>query len=182
MTKHLALILSLFLSNDALISSRVGTISNIYFVTRKSQDNQTTNVKSELNLRTGKSPFRYIIFYNSVDNMFNSKLPQRTLSVLIEQKAFSEENLNKLLQLIGSRYPAPNWLNINVYTSLEQILTPEEADTPKISGGGKTENEMYDYPYALIIRFQENEIFRYTANPPTKTLKTVIIKGKDPFR
>jgi hypothetical protein len=67
-----------------------------------------------------------------------------------------------------------------VYTSLKQIPTPEEEDIGSISGK-EPDPESDKYHRALFVRLRGNELIRYTINPPSKELKTVILKGRDPF-
>jgi hypothetical protein len=123
------------------------------------------------------SPFRYIIYSNKINN----QLDNRSVGVLIDREAFTEENLTKLYYLISKRFPQPHWLRVGVSTSLWQITTPEEEDMPLISERGFDPHDDL-YPRAFMIREDGNELFRYTAKgPPYVNLtKTVILKGKDP--
>jgi hypothetical protein len=72
---------------------------------------------------------------------------------------------------------------VYVMSTLEQILTPEEEEmdtsNPSISGGPDSNPIGDKYPSAFMIREGENELFRYYYN--SSKMKTVILKGKDPF-
>ena len=48
--------------------------------------------------------------------------------MLLDPKSFSEENLKQLFALLSKRFPEPTELVVNVYTDLEDIMTPEEGD------------------------------------------------------
>src|SRR6266849_1835855 len=74
-----------------------------------------------------RSPFRYIIVSNDVRNDgLGPEDAQRSVSILLDEKAFSEATLTELFKLLSKRYADPKWLNVWVYTSLEQVSTPEE--------------------------------------------------------
>jgi hypothetical protein len=127
-----------------------------------------------------KAEFRYILFENDVESSNSPKIARRTVSVLLDKASFSEETLKKLFALVSKRFPEPAWLQVDVYTSLEQLRTPEEAELPKVSGQDSS-GTFYNHPYALFMRIEGNELFRYYPNPPSRERKTVIIKGRDPF-
>jgi hypothetical protein len=126
-----------------------------------------------------RAAFRYVIISNKVDNV-DPNNSFRAVEVLLDEKAFSEENLKKLFLQVSKRYPEPEWLKIHVYTSLEQVPTPEESEQPAIS-------EDYDNPYndkyhwAFFMREDGNEQFRYNPKPPDIDLKTVVLKGHEIF-
>jgi hypothetical protein len=122
------------------------------------------------------SPFRYIIHSNKI----NKQLNNRSVGVLIDKEAFTEDNLRALYELISRRYAKPEWLWIWVSTNLWQLATPEEADGPLKSERGFDPHDDL-YPRAFMIRQNGNQLFRYTAQgPPYVNLtKTVILKGKD---
>jgi len=123
------------------------------------------------------SEFRYVLYSNKVEA--RSDRSQRSIGVLMEKSAFTEENLTKMYKLIAKRYPEPNWLNVLVATSLWQVSTPEEADGGRVSDIGDDEHDG-QHPRALLIRYNENEYYRYTAEgPPYKKYKTVVINGVD---
>jgi hypothetical protein len=121
--------------------------------------------------------FRYIIFNNSVRNFGDPEAGIRNIDVLLDEKAFSEENLKKLFRVLSKGYPKPELLLIEVITNLEQSHTPGLPQT-----SAEPDNPNYDnYHWATYHRDKENEFFRYNPNPPSKETKTVVLKGKDPF-
>lgn len=120
--------------------------------------------------------FRYIILSNDVGGYDK---PMRSVSVLLDESAFSEGTLKKLFSLVAKRYPEPQRLEVWVSTSLWQLATPEEADMGMISERGYDPHDDL-HPRALLIRQDGNELFRYTPKPPYVNMKTVIIKGEDP--
>ena len=122
-----------------------------------------------------QSEFRYVIVKDSVDPV----LPRRNIEVLLDESAFSEESLRTLFALISKRYRKPQWIYISVATNLRQIATPEERDLPNVSESNIVP-EPDPYPRAIMFRQDGNQLFRYTPNPPSSKLKTVILKGKDP--
>lgn len=127
-----------------------------------------------------KASFRYIIFSNSVDDTGRPKDSWRRVKVLLEASSFSENTLRSLFSLLSNRFPTPDWLQVEVYTSLRQIPTPEEDDVGFISEG-RDDPEFDKHHRAILIRIQGNEFFRYTTDPPSRTMKTVILNGRDIF-
>ena len=151
-----------------MVNSLVETKSN-HMMQRANQDKRYS------------SPFRYIIISNEVSNLSGDpKDANRTVSVLLDEKAFSEETLKEMFKLVSKRFPEPKRLDIWVYTSLEQLDTPEERDRGVISESDN--NPVFDnYHRALFFRSQDgDEVFRYNPNPPNTNMKTVILKGRDP--
>lgn len=118
------------------------------------------------------SSFRYIIFDNELDERFGRELTSRYVAVLMDAKAFNEDNLKILFSLISKRFPAPKSLYIEVFTNLEQTYTPEEKD----SGGNSDSGEPargYEFDWAVYIRTHDNEFFSYGSFK--KDIKTVDI-------
>ena len=122
--------------------------------------------------------FRYGILSNEV---IGGDSPYRSVSVLLDEAAFSEQTLKKLFYLVSTRFPKPKTLEVWVSTSLWDIPTPEEADGGSISERGYDPHDDL-HPNALMMRQSGNELFRYTSDskPPYINMKTVILKGKDP--
>ncbi len=129
------------------------------------------------NKRENQSPFRYIIIYNEVESGKNVTFPRRTVSVLLDDKAFSEENLIELFKLISIRFPKPKWMHVDVYTSLEQIPTPEEEDFPRISNS-EGNPALDTHHRAIFYREYGEELIRYNPDPPSVKMKSVVIKKK----
>ncbi len=120
-----------------------------------------------------RSQFRYIIVKNALLH------DGRLLFVLIEEQPFSESTLRELFRLVSKRFPQPEELHVAVYTSLEQIPTPEEEDRDEpLSSDRQPSRDMgvQKHASAVYIRWEGNESFIYVLNG---TEKTVILKGKD---
>jgi len=121
--------------------------------------------------------FRYIILSNDVRGYDK---PTRSISVLLDKPAFSEESLKQIFYLVSKRFPEPQRLEVWVTTSLWQLATPEEADMGVMSERGYDPHDDL-YPRALLMRQDGNELLRYTPKAPYINMKTVILKGKDPY-
>lgn len=136
---------------------------------RKPQKNQGNSYRS---------PFRYIIVSNDVRNDgLGPEDAQRSVSILLDEKAFSELTLAELFKLLSKRYPDPKWLNVWLYTSLEQISTPEEKDTSAEISEPNSNRESDKHRWAFYVRKVDGrESYRYNTNPPTNRTKTVILK------
>ena len=128
-----------------------------------------------------RSAFRYVIVRNDVIRVTgDSEDAYRFVEVLLEEKAFSEKILKELFSLVTKRFPTPTRMDIRVYTSLEQINTPEERDAGGVSEG-PDDATSDKYHRALFIRSSGgDELFRYSISTPVRGLKTIILKGKDP--
>ena len=136
--------------------------------------------KQQISGETYKAPFRYVIISNHVYTPTGDhRDTSRFIEVLLDEKAFSEGTLRQLFKLISQRFPKPRWLDVDVYTNLEQTETPEESDLSKTSESNAPSQD--NYHWARLIRIDDDELFRYNPDPPSRTMKTVILKGKDPF-
>lgn len=98
-----------------------------------------------------RSPYRYAIVYDILREQPRFSPPTRTLVVLLDPKAFSDSNLRDLYLLLSTRFPKPDFLDVNVETSLEDIATPEESESPH-SSGAQTSPEEGKAPNALFHR------------------------------
>jgi hypothetical protein len=112
-------------------------------------------VAAQFRLRT-TSTFRYVIVRNEVAKA----RPVRQVWVLMEEKAFTEENLKFLYQLVTKRYPEPYQMDIWVYTSLADVPTPEEADEPGMSEV-KDAPPLSGFPIAICVRNDYNEYINF---------------------
>jgi hypothetical protein len=99
----------------------------------------------------------------------------------MDGKAFSEENLTKLFKLLLKRYPAPDWMDVWVMTSLEQVATPEEAEREIIMSHTNNHPEYDLYNHALLMRHGPNVFYRYLVGLGTGSIswKTVVLEGCD---
>jgi hypothetical protein len=141
----------------------------LLFVCSIVANGQKTRVSQQEN--KSNSPFRYVIVENTFDKDENPELNSRAVEVLLDGKAFSEKNLKTLFALVSKRFPKSDQLYIWVYTSLEQIPTPEEKD-----GGATSEsNEVNSnkYYWAVYLRNEGDEFFRYSPVNDKSDLKTI---------
>jgi hypothetical protein len=98
----------------------------------------------------------------------------------MEKDSFGPESLKELFRLLSKRFPEPALFVCFVNTSLDQLNTPEEEDQNK--GLHKDQPELEGHHHrAVLIRSAENEIIRYTVASGDSSLKTIVLKGKDPF-
>jgi hypothetical protein len=137
-----------------------------------------TSIRSqaESSLQAYRSNFRYLIISDVL--LHNGRL----VFALLDEKSFSEENLKELFRLISKRFPKPDELHVAVFTNLEQVETPEEADfykglSPEIEIPSNVNVDRY--PSATYVRSKGNESFSYSVVSPIRVEKTIIIKGED---
>jgi hypothetical protein len=126
-----------------------------------------------------RSRFRYVIVSGEIEARL-SKQEKRHVEVLIEEGAFSANNLRELFKLVSARFKLPKQLNVHVYTSLQDIPTPEEREAPAISERQDTASlEMH--AQAFFYRDgQGNEWFSYNHKKGSTELETIVLKGKVP--
>jgi hypothetical protein len=127
-----------------------------------------------------QAKFKYVIFENKLKNYPGINHSERIVKVLMDADAFTESNLKDLFLLIQKRFVEPDRLEVWVYTNLKQVETPEEAELPKSSSAPDNYYLQHNH-YAWYYKSKGNELFRYNESPPGKSLKTVIIRGIDPF-
>lgn len=120
--------------------------------------------------------FRYVIFSNLIQEFDDSKLNSRNIDILMDEKAFSEDNLVKLFFMISKRFPEPEFLNVSIYTNLEQTSTPEEMDQGATSE--KEDLTSNHYSWAVYIRTDSNEFFNYTPIKRKSDIKSVDLLKK----
>lgn len=107
-----------------------------------------------------RSPFRYIIGFNQVADPSDSDGGRRFVEVLIDEAAFGEDNLKDLFTLVSHRYPTPKTMYIDVFTSLEDISTPEESEQPGMSEI-RNQRKPSRHPGAACIRSPGHAVIRY---------------------
>jgi len=106
------------------------------------------------------SKTRYAIVGNWLDDEKAQLTASRHVEILIDEKDFSEANLRSILGLVSKRFPSPKLLFVDVSTSLDQILTPEERDegvTSDMDGP-----PVKQHLWAIYVRSTEGEYFRYS--------------------
>ena len=159
-----------------LCASLLGTV----FVVGRTVNSQSTADITQKRPERFRSPFRYAIVGNDIVNPTGHPEDAfRYVVILLDEKRFSENTLKSLFKLVSARFPTPRRLEVQVYTSLEQVETPEEHEQGKVSESPSDPN-MDKYHWALFTRALDYELFRYNAKPPDPAMKTVVLKGKDP--
>jgi hypothetical protein len=118
------------------------------------------------------TPIKYVIFHN--ETVMLSKGSQRNICILMRESDFSEKNLRRLQEIINLKYSDQGWFLVAVYTNLDQIDSPNCSAASESRRGSSVEK----YPFAVLIKDGENELFRYRL-PSENAFKTVIIKGSD---
>ena len=133
--------------------------------------------KKSMSQGADRAPFRYVI----VSNEGEGRRPKRGdgyryVEVLLDERAFSENNLKELFRLVSKRFSTPRALHVQVYTNLEDVETPEEKEKGKISETPFDPN-LERHHQAFYLRDDEgNEWFTYNPNPPDGETKKVILK------
>ncbi len=129
------------------------------------------------NLANRPSPhFRYVIVFDGP--LHNGRL----VEVLMESGAFSEKNLRELFDHLVTRFADPEELYVGVFTSLDQLPTPEEQDYMVRSGDDWLPfmAQVEKQPNAVFKRFKGNEGLKYSFGDG-KPAKILILKGNNPF-
>jgi len=131
-----------------------------------------------------RPPFRYVIISNRVDVPAGDPGDAvREMTILLDEKAFSEKTLRELFRLVLRRYPEPARLTATVYTSLEQLGTPEEAEQGVLSEVGDTNPASDHYHRAVLIRTKDGgKLIRYSTSLPVLGLKTIALEDANSRR
>jgi hypothetical protein len=126
-----------------------------------------------------RSEFRYLIVETSIDRG-DPKVPVRIVTILLDEKSFSEDTLRKLYHLVSKRFPKPKSMKVWVYTSLDDVATPEEEGAPAMAPWPKEDLNREKHHKAFMLRQDGNALFRYRNLEGTE-ITTVVIKGKNPM-
>ena len=106
------------------------------------------------------------------------QVKSRGVDVVLDAKSFSEVTLRQLLALLSKRFPEPDELLLSVYTNLDDVLTPEEAEhIPPL--GNPIDLSPPKYAWAFYVRSSEDEHFTYHTKEPGSEAKTVTLRDKD---
>ena len=128
-----------------------------------------------------RSPFRYVITWNKITEGTSypqgGKFRARGVDVLLDEKSFSESTLRQLFALISKRFPDPAELNVSVYTSLEDMMTPEEGE--QVATNCTLDLATLKFPPAFYTRGNEREQFVYQTKEQRGVLKTTVLRGKE---
>ena len=126
------------------------------------------------------SPFRYIIVENDLrdgaDQILEvdaEKGTHRIVTVLMVLEAFSGRNVKRIFDYVSGRFSQPRRLSIRVYTSLEQIETPEEAGTP-----GQVLPRAADYDSANYERDGDSASSYYSLGLRSSKPRKVAVQSK----
>jgi len=122
--------------------------------------------------------FRYVIIENRLDEDANTGEKCRVVEVLLNQRAFSENNLRLLFQLVSNRFADDQRLDVWVHTSLEQAPTPEERDAGATSED-PDESTKHFY-WAWYLRSPDDEFFRYSPRNDKSGNRLIQLKSKGP--
>ena len=126
-----------------------------------------------------RSEFRYIIAGSEVNRDYGAE-PVRLVTILLDEKSFSEATLRKLYPLVSKRFPKPGFMKVWVNTSLDQIATPEEEGNPVASHVIEPDPNAQKHYKAFMLRQDGNELFWYYNLDGTKST-TIVLKGRNPL-
>jgi len=121
--------------------------------------------------------FRYIIVSNFVSDKKRSISSSREMLVFFDEKSFSEQNLRTLFNQLSEKYSNPYQLTIRVKTNWDDIPTPDECN--RASSSQPDKKDIDDYHWAIFLRHNGNELFRYNPTLKDTNVKTVVLKGND---
>ena len=94
---------------------------------------------------------------------------RRFIEVLIDKKSYKKDNIIEIVTALSKRFKTPNTLYIDIYTSLDQVLTLEERDLPQTSGQNIPHKYTDD---AVFIRNDTESFFHmYFSNGKSMTVK-----------
>lgn len=127
-----------------------------------------------------RSPFRYAITRNKVTEFIHFPNgptgKSRGVSVLLDAKSLTEENLKQLFELLSKRFAEPTDLVVSVYTDLEDVLTPEENEVVWVNCTVDVAKLTPEHPWAFYIRSVNSESFSYHTKKPSEAPKEVILR------
>lgn len=122
--------------------------------------------------RSKSTPFRYVIVMGTSEiERYINQSGNTDIEVLMEDKAFNEKNLIILFNLLSSRFTEKPGLSVNVFTSLDAILTPEENDGLGLKGPVA---DYEKFKYAFFNRNGYGEYFRYGIPGKVKDKRVVM--------
>lgn len=128
-----------------------------------------------------RSAFRYVITRSDITEGTyypqGGKFRARGVDVLLDEKSFSESTLRQLFALISKRFPDPAELRVSVYTSLEDMLTPEEGE--HVATNCTFDLDSFKFPSAFYTRDGEREQFVYRNKEGGGTDKRIVLRGKE---
>ncbi len=120
--------------------------------------------------------FHYLVVWNENSEQENPLESSREVLVFLDEKSFSEENLKILFSYLSQKYKSPNNLEIRVETDWEKIPNNDSCEGSGISGSPNNEDRD-NYYWALYVRHNKDEIFRYNPKLKSTEIKTIVLKG-----
>ncbi|MFL6374710.1 MAG: hypothetical protein ACJ73D_08605 [Pyrinomonadaceae bacterium] len=130
-----------------------------------------------------QSRSRYVVINDDLrsDDGENGKAAvpvARHVDVLIDRRAYTRDNLTYLFNYLASYYAQPQWLMIEVHTSLMTLETLEERIA--MTTHSKRDNFRPWYETASYNRFDDGaEVFSYDIGKPGRLVtKTVVLRKK----
>jgi hypothetical protein len=102
----------------------------------------------------------------------------RQVFVFLDEKAFSENNLQNLFVYLAKQYTDKKILIINVWTNWEQIPLPVDCTYTGIPHTGNEKPEEFKFHYASYRQDDKGTFFIYNPVLNTEKYKKVIIKSK----
>ena len=161
--------------NGNLIFAQSGEKSKNKSVSTRTKDKRTEEKKEEpgdyFPENEIKSPFRYVIVKDDVQFDDEEKVPvRRFVDVLMEEKAFNKANLIYLFNYLSNYYANPQFLHIEVHTSLMTLETLEESVA--LSTHSSRDDFRQFYKTASYSRFNSgSEGFDYDTGKPGKFVR-----------
>jgi hypothetical protein len=98
-----------------------------------------------------QSPVKYAIVHNKIDRRINARdTERRVVQVLLKKESFSKDKLVQIFRHMEDRFSSPALLQVEYYTDLDDVETPEQRDQPSISELRDDRKNRGDY--AVFIR------------------------------
>jgi hypothetical protein len=124
------------------------------------------------------APIRYVIVYNEI----LTKINERRIEILIDEKSYTEEILATIFQHIAKKFPNPIQLEITAHTNLATIETPEERQMMRDGEGSRFKNVRSRYKTSTFGRNEagRESIFHQISINPENYEVIVLEEGKSP--
>jgi hypothetical protein len=126
-------------------------------------------------LKIKRVNFHYVIYRSHIYGERPSDVDSgvKNLHLLVDEDAFTLENLQSLFQAISKGFPKQEGLNTFIHTSIKQVnidgfFMSHSPEPP----------ELFKHHRAYYHRDAKNEFYRYTKTPTSVDLETVVLKGK----
>lgn len=142
----------------------------------KSEETLGSETSEKSNTQTFCTTFNFR--YLQTQNVMYSPVV-RHIEVFLDEKAFSEGNLQSLFAYISKQNPDPIHLTVVVKTNWAQLDLASDCPGQGVSGQPSDPHE-YDYLQATYYRHKQVEYFRYSpaTHVDSADFKEVIIRKK----